>query len=287
MAKTNLASDVAAVAHGEKLSCLWEWNEPTHTIHYLPSQGNDVEYAWNYLNLEKCVISKGDKDFNEPHNEVLKKRFVSMNVHFQKIIQNVIRIELDSYLFIQDREYTRLVHVIRTWDVWDVIFKDKKNRHRQFHYGQRKYKCDVYGAVLKGKGNFNRHLLIHSGQEKYTCDVCYNVIKGKENFNRHLLIHSGQEKYKCDVWDKELVRGSFKRNLLFDSEIRPFKCDVYDKVDSLELTATELLSIDLLTLGSAESLARGRGQSFPTRRSFRWDIGFGGGVGTVVPEVRF
>nr|CAD7602677.1 unnamed protein product [Timema genevievae] len=173
---------------------------------------------------------------------------------------------------LQDTMLPRNLHLCNILLIHFLDDLDKKNRHRQFHYGQRKYKCDVYGAVLKGKGNFNRHLLIHSGQKKYRCDML-----GKEPFTK---------------WAKETTRqniriygpcrvGRSAPQLEYPTGVqRKLKANV----DSLELTATELLSIDLLTLGSAESLARGRGQSFPTRRSFRWDIGFGGGVGTVVPE---
>nr|CAD7429049.1 unnamed protein product [Timema monikensis] len=103
-------------------------NEPTHTIHYLPSQANYVASAWDYLNLEKCLISKRDKDFNEPTHESLKKM----------IFFDESALEENNTECHQDRS--------------KQLFN---------HSGQRIYKCDACDRfkdkiirILKGTDNF-------------------------------------------------------------------------------------------------------------------------------------
>jgi len=59
---------------------------------------------------------------------------------------------------------------------------------------EKKFSCDICGAVYKHAPNLTAHKKIHLGETR--CDLCHKVLSRKSNFHRHLMMVHGVVMHK-------------------------------------------------------------------------------------------
>lgn len=60
---------------------------------------------------------------------------------------------------------------------------------------EKKFSCDICGAVYKHAPNLTAHKKIHLGETR--CNMCSKVLSRKSNFHRHLMMVHGIVMHKA------------------------------------------------------------------------------------------
>lgn len=69
--------------------------------------------------------------------------------------------------------------------------RDKLNRHRKIHTGERTYKCEFCSRAFGRSDGLYRHRKVHTGEKSYQCDDCPKAFTRRDKLSKHRKSHTG------------------------------------------------------------------------------------------------
>ena len=81
------------------------------------------------------------------------------------------------------------------------------NRHKQLHFSQRDYVCELCGAAFHVKKTLEtHHLYKHSDERNFVCTQCSRAFKTPNALTRHSVIHRNTKSHRCVICDRGFNR---------------------------------------------------------------------------------
>ena len=104
-----------------------------------------------------------------------------------------------------------------------------RNYHKQYHTGERPYRCPICSFDCKDYGVLKRHNIHkHSDQTTYKCDVCKRTFYNEKNFTTHTNCTQVKEnKLKCnlcaDLFD---CPSRLTAHQMIHANMKPHACNI-------------------------------------------------------------
>lgn len=84
----------------------------------------------------------------------------------------------------------------------------KMLRHqREYHMGEKNYKCDACSFMTNTQNSLKRHSLVHSGLRPFSCEVCDKTFRWKKNLVTHEKTHYNIREFVCPICNADFIQN--------------------------------------------------------------------------------